>query len=200
MATITQTPPLAGAQNERIAEIVAAQERRLRRFIRRQVLDRQEVDDILQEVFYELTNTYRLMKPIEQVGAWLFRVAKNRITDRFRRRQHEASADGGSAGDLEDGWSMDWEHLLPAPDGPEAEFAREVLLEEIEQAIGELPAVQREVFIAHELEGLSFKELAARSGVGVNTLLSRKHAAVTALRTRLLAIYEEFNEFEGGRP
>jgi RNA polymerase sigma factor (sigma-70 family) len=169
----------------------------LRHFIRGQVIDRHDTEDILQEVFYELVDASRLMTPIEQAGAWLFRVAKNRITDRFRRKRTEMAIATRNESRYED--VEHWDNLLPSVDGPEADFARNVLLEEIEQAIAELPAAQREIFIAHEVEGRSFKELAAESGIGVNTLLSRKHAAVKALRERLLSIYEDF-DFGGERP
>ena len=181
-------------QNHRIAETVEREQTRLRNFIRKRVLDESEAEDILQEVFYELVQAYRLMKPVEQVGAWLYRVARNRIIDRFRKRRPEvASSDtspGEKLGDL-----LRWEDLLPSPDaGPEAAYAREVLLDEIDAALDELPEEQREVFIAHELEGRSFNELAAATGLSVNTLLSRKHYAVLHLRRRLRTIYDEFKK------
>jgi RNA polymerase sigma factor (sigma-70 family) len=191
MTTLAHPHTMTAEQNVRIAQAVAAQQARLRRFIRRQVVDPSEAADILQDVFYELVVAYRLMKPIEQLGAWLLRVAKNRITDRFRRRQTEAIADQGLTD--KDGELSRWEDLLPSEeDGPEEAFAQRVLLEQIEAAIADLPPAQRDVFIAHELEGRSFKRLSFESGVSVNTLLSRKHAAVNAVRERLLAIYNEF--------
>jgi RNA polymerase sigma factor (sigma-70 family) len=166
---------------------------RLRNYIRKQVLDPDAAEDILQDVFSELIEAYRLLKPIEQVSAWLFRVAKNRIIDRFRGRKLE-SLDGPAAGD-EDVLLID---LLPSPEsGPEAAYASSVLLEELEEALDELPEEQRSVFIKHEWEGYSFKELAAESGVGVNTLLSRKRYAVLYLRQRLQAIYDEFVKKQG---
>ena len=153
--------------------------------------DQGDAEDILQDVFYELIEAYRLMKPIEQVGAWLFRVARNRITDRFRKQRIEAVQEGGSGG--ENGDAIRLEDLLPSPEaGPDAAYARSVLIEELEDALGELPEEQRAVFIAHEIEGRSFKELAAETGVSVNTLLSRKRYAVLHLRRRLQAIYDEF--------
>jgi RNA polymerase sigma factor (sigma-70 family) len=164
---------------------------RLRNYIRKHVLDREATEDILQEVFVELVEAYRLLKPIEQVSAWLFRVAKNRIVDRFRGRKLESltAPEYGEADDV----PMSLEDLLPSPDsGPEAAYARSVLLDEIEEALEEMPEEQRSVFIAHEWEGLSFKELSAETGVSVNTLLSRKHYAVLHLRRRLQSIYEEF--------
>lgn len=176
-------------QNRKLAETIAQEQVRLRRFIRRRVSDDGDAEDILQDVFYELVEAYRLMKPIEQLSAWLFRVARNRITDRFRRRRPVDSLSSSPAS--EDG-EMGWEDLLPAPDGgPEAEFVRGVLMEEIEVALTELPANQREIFIAHELEGKSFRELSAETGIGINTLLSRKHGAVRHLRKRLQAIHED---------
>jgi RNA polymerase sigma factor (sigma-70 family) len=181
-------------QNRRITEDVEREQSRLRNFIRKRVLDEGEAEDILQEVFYELVQTYRLMKPVEQVGAWLFRVARNRIIDRFRKRKPEATDRSFSAGD-EDGERFPWEELLPSPDGgPEAAYIREVLMEEIDAALDELPEEQREVFVAHEIEGWSFNELAETTGLSVNTLLSRKHYAVLHLRRRLRAIYDEFKK------
>ena len=179
-------------QNHRIAETVEREQTRLRNFIRKRVLDESEAEDILQEVFYELVQAYRLMKPVEQVGAWLYRVARNRIIDRFRKRRPEAAK---SYADEEEPEPFLWEDLLPSPDaGPEAAYAREVLLDEIDAALDELPEEQREVFVAHELEGRSFNELAAATGLSVNTLLSRKHYAVLHLRRRLRAIYDEFKK------
>ena len=164
---------------------------RLRNYIRKHVLDREATEDILQEVFVELVEAYRLVKPIEQVSAWLFRVAKNRIIDRFRGRKLESLSSAGD-GEGDDG-AMSLEDLLPSPDsGPEAAYARSVLLEEIDEALEEMPEEQRSVFIAHEWEGYSFKELSEETGVSVNTLLSRKHYAVLHLRRRLQSIHEEF--------
>ena len=175
----------------RISEAIRLEWARLRNFIRKRVADQGDAEDILQDVFYELIEAYRLMKPIEQVGAWLFRVARNRITDRFRKQRTEAVQDRIAG--RENGDAIRLADLLPSPEaGPEAAYARGVLLEELEDALSELPEEQRAVFIAHELEGRSFKELAAESGVSVNTLLSRKRYAVLHLRRRLQAIYDEF--------
>ena len=177
----------------RISTIVSKERSRLIAFIRRRVPDPSDVEDIAQEVFYELVEANRLLMPIEHVTAWLFRVARNRITDLFRR--HDAERFSEAAVETEDGELLHLEDLLPSPDaGPEALFARRVLLEELEHALGELPREQREVFIAHELEGRSFKELAAASGVNVNTLLSRKRYAVLHLRERLQRIHDDFND------
>ena len=179
-------------QDDRISGAIAQEQSRLRDFIRRRVPDREDAEDILQDVFYELVEAYRLMKPVEQVTAWLFRVARNRITDLFRKKKREALRSDPAA-IVEDREVLQLEELLPSPDaGPEALYARNVLLEELEAALDELPEEQREVFIAHELMGLSFKEIAAESGVNVNTLLSRKHYAVLYLRERLQAIHDEF--------
>jgi RNA polymerase sigma factor (sigma-70 family) len=181
-------------QDRRITEDVERERSRLRNFIRKHVLDESDAEDILQEVFYELLQTYRLMKPVEQVGAWLFRVARNRIIDRFRRRKPVVSI-SDDAMTTSEGEKFPWEDLLPSPDaGPEAAYAREILLDELDSAIDELPEEQREVFVAHEIEGRSFKELAASTGVSLNTLLSRKHYAVRSLRRRLSAIYDEFTK------
>jgi RNA polymerase sigma factor (sigma-70 family) len=182
---------MTAEQDQQIAETVERERSRLRNFIRRRVPDREDAEDILQDVFSELVEAYRLMKPIEQVGAWLFRVARNRIIDRFRKRREAPLSEQVA----EDGELLMLEDLLPSPDaGPDAAYARSVLLEELEDALDELPREQREVFVAHEIEGRSFKELAAESGVSVNTLLSRKHYAVLHLRERMRAIYNEFTE------
>jgi RNA polymerase sigma factor (sigma-70 family) len=178
-------------QNQWIAQAMERDEPRLRNYIRKHVLDREAAEDILQEVFCELVEAYRLLKPIEQVTGWLFRVAKNRIIDRFRGRKLESLA-APKYGE-EDGVPVTLEDLLPSPDsGPEAAYARRVLLDEIDEALEEMPEEQRSVFIAHEWEGYSFKELSAETGVSVNTLLSRKHYAVVHLRRRLQSIHQEF--------
>jgi RNA polymerase sigma factor (sigma-70 family) len=186
--------PMTEDQNDRISAAIAREQSRLRNFIRKQVVDESDAEDILQEVFYELVQAYRLMRPVEQVGAWLFRVARNRITDLFRKRRAEPLRDN-TVKQTEDGEQLLLEDLLPSPDaGPEAAYAREVLLEELDAALDELPEEQREVFAAHELEGRIFNDLAAATGLSVNTLLSRKHYAVLHLRRRLRAIYEEFKK------
>lgn len=178
-------------QDRQISDAVEEQRPRLRNFIRRRVADPGEVEDILQDVFFEFVESYRLMKPIERAGAWLFRVARNRIIDGFRKKRPELLRDLG--GPSEEGEMLSIEEMLPSPDaGPEAAYARSVLVEELEAALEELPAEQREVFIAHEIEGKSFKELSAETGVGINTLLSRKRYAVLHLRSRLQSLYEEF--------
>jgi RNA polymerase sigma factor (sigma-70 family) len=179
---------MTSEQDRRISQTVAREGSRLRRFIESRVPDAGDAEDLLQEVFYELVEAVRLLKPIEQVGAWLFRVARNRIIDRFRKREPEGLRDLSI-----DDETFSLDELLPSPEaGPESVFARGVLLEEIEAALDELPEEQRDVFVAHEIEGCSFKELAAETGVSVNTLLSRKHYAVIHLRRRLRDIYEEF--------
>jgi RNA polymerase sigma factor (sigma-70 family) len=179
-------------QDHRISETVAREQARLRNFIRRRVQSSEDAEDILQDVFSELVEAYRLMHSIEQVGAWLFRVARNRITDLFRKKRPEALQDQKTS--TIDGEQFTFEDLLPSSDGgPEAAYARAVLLDELDNALDELPEEQREVFIAHEMDGRSFRELAAESGLTVNTLLSRKHYAVMHLRERLRGIYEEFN-------
>jgi RNA polymerase sigma factor (sigma-70 family) len=180
-------------QDRQISEIVSEQRPRLRNFIRRRVPDPSDVEDIVQEVFFELVRANRLLMPIDHITGWLFRVARNRITDLFRRKKPETFTDAGDFGDEEGGEGLRFEDLLPAPEaGPEAVYVRHMLLSELEMALAEMPEEQREVFIAHELEGRSFKELAAESGVNVNTLLSRKRYAVLHLRQRLQSIYEEF--------
>lgn len=178
-------------QNRSLAEAFARERSRLRGFIRRRVADPGDVEDILQDAFHELVEAARLLQPIEQVGAWLFRVARNRITDLLRRQRTRGVEVRADADAEDEGESIeDWLPALEA--GPEAAFARRVLLDELEAALDELPPEQRSVFIAHELEGQSFKELAAASGVPLNTLLARKHYAVQHLRRRLQAIHDEF--------
>ncbi|HTO86886.1 MAG TPA: sigma-70 family RNA polymerase sigma factor [Thermoanaerobaculia bacterium] len=182
-------------QDRRIAETIERERGRLRHFIRKRVPNREDAEDLLQDVFFELVEAYRLVKPIEQVGAWLFRVARNRIIDRFRKKKPEVSTRTPNPEDAEDGEVGSLEDLLPSPDaGPEAAYAREVLLDELETALEELPEEQRFVFVAHELEGRSFRELASETGIAMNTLLSRKHYAVLHLRRRLQQIYDEFKE------
>ena len=178
-------------QDRQISEVVAVERSRLRNFIRRRVPDPRDAEDILQEVFYELVEANRLLMPIDHVTGWLFRVARNRITDLFRKKKPESSTD--AAVENEEGERLRFEDLLPAPDaGPEALYLRNVLLDELELALDELPKEQREVFIAHELDGRSFKELSAETGVNVNTLLARKRYAVLHLRERLHDFYKEF--------
>ncbi|HLQ52095.1 MAG TPA: RNA polymerase sigma factor [Terriglobales bacterium] len=183
---------MTAQQEQRISEAIEREQPRLRNFIRRRVADPRDAEDILQEVFYELVEAYRMMKPIEQAGAWMFRVARNRIIDLFRKKRPESST-SEPAVLSDEGEALLWEDLLPSPDaGPEAAYARGVLLDELEDALDELPEEQRDVFIAHEMEGRSFKELAAETGVSMNTLLSRKRYAVLYLRQRLQAVYDEF--------
>jgi len=179
-------------QDERLSEIVEREQSRLRNFIRRRVPDPRDAEDILQDVFYRLVEANRLLMPIEHVTAWLFRVARNRIADLFRGKRLERLSDVAVAGDDE---PLQLDDLLPSPDaGPDALYARGLLLDELELAIDELPEEQRDVFVAHELEGQSFREMAAETGVSVNTLLSRKRYAVRHLRERLQAIYDEFTK------
>jgi RNA polymerase sigma factor (sigma-70 family) len=181
---------MAPGQDRQISEVVRREESRLRNFIRRRVPDPRDVEDVLQDVFYELVEANRLLMPIEHIAGWLFRVARNRITDLFRRKEPESFTEAAIAG--EDGELLRLEDLLPSPDaGPEALYFRNLLIDELEMAIDELPEEQRDVFIAHELEGRTFKEIAAGTGVGINTLLSRKRYAVQRLRERLGNIYDE---------
>jgi RNA polymerase sigma factor (sigma-70 family) len=183
--------PLMTEQDRRISEVIAEERPRLRNFIRKRVANDADVEDLLQEVFCELVEAHRLLTPIDYVTGWLFRVARNRITDLFRKKKPENFTD--AAMEDEEGELLQLEDLFPSPDdGPDALYVRSLLLDELELALGELPAEQREVFVAHELEGHSFKELSAESGVNVNTLLSRKRYAVLYLRQRLQSIHDEF--------
>jgi RNA polymerase sigma factor (sigma-70 family) len=188
---------MAIEQDQRISDVVEQEQSRLRNFIRRRVPDPGDAEDILQDVFYELVEANRLLMPIEHVTGWLFRVARNRITDLFRKKKPENFGDIAIAGSSADdeGPQLQIEDLLPSPDaGPDALFARNLLIDELESALDELPEEQREVFVAHEFEGRSFKEIAAETGVSVNTLLSRKRFAVMHLRERLQTIYKEFTK------
>jgi RNA polymerase sigma factor (sigma-70 family) len=182
---------MALKQDQRIAEVVTREQSRLRNFIRRRVPDPRDAEDILQDVFYELVEANRLLMPIDHVTGWLFRVARNRITDLFRKKVPERFSDAAVADGEEE--PLQLEDLLPSPDaGPDAVYARNMLLDALELAVDELPADQRDVFVAHEWEGRSFKEMAAETGVSVNTLLSRKRYAVRHLRERLQTVYDEF--------
>src|ERR1700730_5172126 len=185
-------------QDQRISEAGHREQSRLRNFIRRRVADQGDAEDILQDVFYELVEAYRVMQP-EHVTAWLFQVARNRIIDLFRKKKREAERNGLAERVEQDGEMLQLEDLLPSPDaGPDGAFARSVLLEELDAALDELPDEQRAVFIGHELMGYSFKELAEQTGLSVNTLLSRKHYAVLHLRERLRAIHDEFTKNKDG--
>ena len=181
-------------REQRLNETVARHRARLRNFIRRRVPDRADADDILQDVFYELAEAYGAMNPVEEATAWLFRVARNRIIDLFRRKNREAQRTAQPVASADADGEMLWPvDLLPSPDaGPDAAYARSVLLEALEDALAELPEEQREVFIAHELMGYSFNEIAEESGVSLSALLSRKHYAVLHLRERLQWIYDDF--------
>jgi RNA polymerase sigma factor (sigma-70 family) len=177
-------------EDARIGEVVQRERSRLRNFINKRIADPLDAEDVLQDVFYKLVEANRLLMPIDHVTGWLFRVARNRITDLFRKKQPERFSELRVTD--EEGERLEFEDLLPSRDaGPETVFARNVLLEELELAIEELPKEQREVFVGHELEGRSFKEMAATHGVSVNTLLARKRYAVLRLRERLKEIYEE---------
>ena len=182
---------MALEQDQRISEVVKRERSRLLNFIRRRVPDPVDAEDVLQEVFYRLVEANRLLMPIEHITGWLFQVARNRSTDLFRRKKPENFSDLAIAD--ENGEPVQFEDLLPSPEaGPEAEYARKMLLEKLSEALAELPRDQREVLVAHEFEGRSFKELATQTGVNVNTLLARKRYAVLHLRERLQRAYDEF--------
>ncbi len=176
--------------DRQISDIITAERPRLRSFIRKRVPNEADVEDLLQEVFIEVIEAYRLMEPVERWGAWMFQVARNRIIDLFRKKRWEAP--GGDAAPVDTGEARLLDTLPSRDAGPAAAYARTILLDEIEDALDELPPEQRRVFLAHEVEGYSFKEIAARTGISVNTLLSRKHYAVVHLRRRLQSIYDEF--------
>jgi RNA polymerase sigma factor (sigma-70 family) len=180
---------MATQQDQRISDAIRRERSRLRSFIRRRVADTEDAEDVLQDVFAELVEAERLMRPIDEIGAWLYSVARNRITDLFRKKRPEPLPEMHGVGDESEALSL--EDLLPSRDGgPQAAYARTVLLDALDAALDALPEEQREAFVAHVWEGKTFKELAAKTGVGVNTLLWRKHAAVLHLRERLQSIYE----------
>jgi RNA polymerase sigma factor (sigma-70 family) len=185
---------MTDSENNLIAAVVRSETPRLRAFVRRQVADLGDVEDILQETFSELVAAYRLMKPVEHVAGWLLRVARNRVVDRFRSRSRQAAILGAApAQDAEtEAERVLDEWLIPVSDGPDAAYTRAVLADELDAALDELPPAQRAVFVAHEIEGRSFRQLAQETGLSINTLLGRKHAAILHLRRRLQAIYEEF--------
>jgi RNA polymerase sigma factor (sigma-70 family) len=193
MSTMTVREPMAREREQRISNVVEREQSRLLNFIRRRVRDPGDAEDLLQDVFFELAEANRLLMPIEHVTGWLFRVARNRITDWFRKRRPERLGPRPSTDEAEAGPRL--EDLLPSREaGPEARYARTLLLDELELALEELPPEQRDVFVAHELEGRSFKAMAEESGVSVNTLLSRKRYAVLRLRERLQEIYDTFKQ------
>lgn len=190
MSGFVATQRITGEQDRKVYEVLEQERPRLRNWIRRRLADPSEVEDVLQDVFFEFVQVDRLLSPIEDVGAWLYRVARNRITDLFRKKKPEALADQVIASNA--GEALALEDLLPAPEGgPEAIYARGILVEELADSLEALPAEQREVFLAHEIEGLSFREISALTGTSVNTLISRKRYAVLQLRRRLQVIYEE---------
>ncbi len=197
MEPITSVESMKNTDRE-ITATVLRERLRLGRFIRRQVSDQTDAEDILQDVFHEFVDAYRLPASIEHVSAWLFRVARHRIIDRFRKKkeqpladiEHHADAEGD---DLDSALHLDLA-LPSADDGPEAAYARSVLLRALQEAIEALPDAQRTVFVSHELDGISFKEMSASTGVGINTLLARKRYAVMSLRTSLQSVYEELND------
>jgi len=191
MESAASAERMALEQDRRIADVVEQERSRLRSFIGRRVPDPRDAEDVLQDVFYALVEANRLLMPIEHVTAWLFRVARNRITDLFRKKKPEGLGEAALGDDSDE--RLHLLDVLPSPDaGPDALYARGVLLDELEAALDELPEEQREVFVAHELEGRSFREMAAATGVGVNTLLSRKRYAVLRLRKRLQGVYDEY--------
>jgi len=180
---------MAVEQDRRISDVVKRERSRLLNFIRRHAPDPDDAEDILQDVFYRLVEANRLLMPIEHVTGWLFRVARNRITDLFRKKE----PDNFSEIEVQDDDGLSFEDLLPSPDaGPEAAYARNRLLDELKRALAELPKEQRDVFVAQELEGLNFKEISQRTGISINTLLARKRYAVLRLRERLQRVYQDF--------
>jgi RNA polymerase sigma factor (sigma-70 family) len=193
MSEFVVTERMTAEQYRQVYEVVQRERPRLRNWIRRRLADPSEVEDVLQDVFFELVQVDRLLSPIEDVGAWLYRVARNRITDLFRKKKPEALADQVIASNA--GEALALEDLLPSPEAsPEAMYARGILVEELADSLEALPAEQREVFLAHEIEGLSFRQISALTGTSVNTLISRKRYAVLQLRRRLQVIYEEFGD------
>lgn len=197
MKPITSIESMKNTDREIVATVLRERSR-LGRFIRRHVSDQTDAEDILQDVFHEFVDAYRLPETIEHVSAWLFRVARHRIIDRFRKKKEQPLADidrnaGAEVDNDDNGLHLDLA-LPSSDDGPEAAYARSVLLDALQEAIDALPEAQRQVFVSHELDGISFKELSALTGIGVNTLLARKRYAVIALRARLQTVYDELND------
>lgn len=191
MNEVASLDPMAVEQDQRISDVVQRERSRLLNFIRRHAPDPDDAEDILQDVFYRLVEANRLLMPIEHVTGWLYRVARNRITDLFRKKEPENFSDL----EVDDEEGLQFEDLLPSPDaGPEATYVRSLLLDKLQRALAELPKDQREVFIAQEFEGRSFRQIADETGVSMNTLLSRKRYAVLHLRKRLQRVYDEFIE------
>jgi RNA polymerase sigma factor (sigma-70 family) len=191
MGSVLNALSITTEQDQRISEIVRREQNRLRHFIRKRVMSDSDAEDVLQDVFCELVGAYRMMKPMEQATAWLYRVAQNRIIDRFRKKKPVSFSNVATALGENGEW-LEIENLLPSPNaGPEAVYARGVLFEEVDAALDELPREQRNAFVAHELEGRSFKQMALETGVSEIALRLRKHYAVTHLRMRLRAIYDE---------
>ena len=192
--TLHINTPMADAQNRQIQETVQRERGRLLAFIRRRIPRPEDAEDIAQDVFYELTEMFRLMKPVEQIASWLFTVARNKITDRYRKKKPVLLEDVftfKSSGDEDKAYLLD--ELLPAADvrSADVEMMRETIMEALMEALDELPAEQRDVFVQHELEDKSFKEIAEETGVTLNTLLSRKRYAVLYLRERLKSLYDD---------
>jgi RNA polymerase sigma factor (sigma-70 family) len=182
---------MAAEQKEKIGLTVQQERRRLLDFIRKRIPDEDDAEDILQDVFYQFTESF-MLQPIEQVSAWLFRAARNRITDLFRKKKSIPFSRTFTPHDDEDD-SFSINDLLPDPaDGPEAIYARKIVVTELMDALDELPVEQREAFVMSEIENKSFKEMAEITGEGVNTLLSRKRYAVLFLRERLQNLYTDF--------
>lgn len=179
--------------DDAVADTIRREQPRLRAWLRRQVPDQQDIEDILQDAFYELVLASRLIEPVRNAGAWLFTIIRNRVTDQHRRRSHRAtSALVDALPDDDETLALD--DLLPDPDGgPEQAYVRRRLVEALEDALRALPEDQRAVFIAHEIDGVAFKAMAEASGESVNTLLARKHYAVKALRSRLQAVHDELS-------
>jgi RNA polymerase sigma factor (sigma-70 family) len=193
MSDFVATARMTAEQDRQVYEVLERERPRLRNWIRRRLADPSEVEDVLQDVLFELVQVDRLLSPIEDVAAWLYRVARNRITDLFRKKKPEALADQVIASNADEALAL--EDLLPSPEAsPEAIYARGILVEELADSLEALPAEQREVFLAHEIEGLSFRQISALTGTSVNTLISRKRYAVLQLRRRLQVIYEEFGD------
>lgn len=186
------TISMSDTQNESIRQIIVKERKRLLDFIRKRVPTQEDAEDVLQDVFYELVNTYRLMKPVEQMASWLFTVARNKITDRYRKKKPDSLEEHFAIRAGDDGDRMDISDFLPSgTNSPETEMMREAIMQGLVQALDELPKEQREVFIMHELEDKSYQEIAELTGANVNTLLSRKRYAVLYLRERLQNLYAD---------
>ena len=187
---VLAVPATQDSKNQTLKVAFQDEKQRLLAFIRKRVPEKTDAEDILQDVFYQLAETFNVLEPIEQISAWLFRVARNKIIDRYRKKKPESLEQYLNTGEDEESWNLS-RLLFDPQDGPENTYTRTRVWDALAEALDELPTEQRDVFVWHELEGKSFKDISEETGVTVNTLLSRKRYAVLHLRKRLESLYDE---------